>query len=131
MPLHLIFECEALKWDRENLFGQYWPTPCNRPALASPRQNKGSNDMAQANRLKACDPILNPANIALAGMVSQVRNSSFNVPHPLSFLNSWTIKQILEFVSVDSLLEVYVPQHIGESGLNYNTASPVVHAAQI
>ena len=129
--MHFIFECEGLKWDREKIFGQFWLNPCNRPALAGPIQNKGSNDTAQAIRPQASQSIIRPANNALAGMVSQVSNCSFNMPHPLSSLNSWTIKQIHEFVSVDSLLEVYVPQHIGESGLNFKTASPVVHAAQI
>ena len=129
--MHFIFECEALKWDRENIFGQFWLNPCNRPALAGPIQNKGSKDTAQAIWPQASQTTIRPANNALAGLASQAGNSSYNVPHPLSFLSSWTIKQIQEFVSVDSFLEVYVPQHIGDTGLNCKTVSPVVHAAQL
>ena len=128
-PLHFIFECEGLRWDREKIFGQLWLDPCNRPALAGPTQDKGSR--AQANRPQATNTTIRPANNALAGLASQAGNSSFNVPHPLSFLSSWTIKQIQDFVSVDSFLEVYVPQHIGDTSLISKTVSPVVQASLI
>ena len=128
-PLHFIFECEALKWDRERIFGQFWLDPCNRPALAGPRQGKGS--AARNNVSQATNTTIRPANNALAGLASQAGNSSFNVPHPLSSLYSWTIKQIQEFVSIDSFLEVYVPQHIGDAHLNSKSVSPVVQAAQV
>ena len=111
---------------RKNL----WPTlvrPMYRPALAGPIQGKGST--AETNRSQANNTTIRPANNALAGLTSQAGNSSFNVPHPLSSLYSWTIKQIQEFVSVDSFLEVYVPQHIGDTSLISKTVSPVVQAA--
>ena len=128
-PLHLIFKCEVFKWDRKRIFCQQGLPSCDRLALASPSLKKGNKHATQTNRSKGSHTTLRPANNELAGRLSQVSNSSFNMPHPFSYLNSWTIKQILKFVSVDSLMEVYVPQHKGESGLNYKTASTVVHAA--
>ena len=35
------------------------------------------------------------------------------------------MKPIHEFISVDSLMAVYVTQHMGESGLNINTGFPL------
>ena len=91
--------------------------------------NQGTGSRAKTKRPHATKNTNRPANNALASLACQAGTSSFNMPHPLSFLSSWTIKQIQEFVSVDSFLEVYVPQHIGDTGLTYKTVSPVVQAA--
>ena len=133
-PLHFIFECEALKWDREKIFGQLWPEPCDRPTKVSLTHKNGSK--AQANRPQANNAIIRPANNVLAGLAcqtgaSQAGNSSFNMPHPSSSLFSWTVKQIQEFVSVDSFLEVYVLQQIGNANLESRNASLGVQAAQL
>ena len=66
-PLHFIFECEGLKWDRENIFGQLWLEPCDRPAKASLTQNKGNK--AKTNRSIA-NVIIRPANNVLASLAS-------------------------------------------------------------
>ena len=126
-PQHLLFECKAMQWDRNFIFGQHWPLPTDRPILASLSKNHGGT--AQAIQLQASQ-LINPANSALAGRVSQVSTSSSNVPHPLSF-SEWTIKQIHEFVSIDSLTAVYVTHYTGESDLKIKAASTNVHVAPI
>ena len=102
----------------------FWWT-LDQPIMAS----QPTNSSALATQLQASQ-ILKPANKALAGKVSRVSNSSSNMSHPSSFF-VWTIKQTYEFVSVDSLINVYVLQYMGESGLCIKTASALVPAAHI
>ena len=71
--------------------------------------------------------IIGPGNNALLGKVSRVSTSSSNLFHPTSF--SWTINQINEFVSVDSLIVIFVQKHMGEPDLLSKSGSAVVHAA--
>ena len=116
----------------QGYFWPTWPSPTFWPALASLSKNpsKGNVGTAQAIQQQASQLMVSPANSALAGVVSKVSTSSYNMSH-MCFFSNWTIKQIHEFVSVDSLMAVYVTQHMGESGLNIKTASTLVHAAPI
>ena len=61
---------------------------------------------------KASDYI-GPGNNALLGQVSRVSNSSSDIFHPTSLV--WTIDQIKEFVSIDSLMIVHVQNQMGKS----------------
>ena len=88
-----------------------------------------------AKRQQTNNAIIRPANKVLAGLacqneVSLARTSSFNVFHPFSSLSSWTIKQIQEFVSVDSFLEVFVLQQTGND-LEFRKTSLGVHDVQL
>ena len=126
-PYHLLFECEAVQWDRELIFGQKWPTFTDRPSLDSLYNSNYEPALAiqpQANQT------IRPANNALAGRVNQVSSSSYTVSPFFSF-SSWTIKQIHEFVSIDSLTAVYVTHHTGESDLKIKAASTNVQVAPI
>ena len=115
-PLHFIFECDALQWDRERIFGQLWLPPCDKPAKVGQSQKYGK---AKVKRPRANNTIIGPANKDLAGLASQsgkaslAGTSSYNLCHPFSSLSSWTIKQVQEFVSVDSFLEVCVLEQNG------------------
>ena len=78
--------------------------------------------MLQASQL------VRPANSALTGRVSRVSTSTTNSFHPNSFL--WTINQINEFVSVDSLIEIFVQHNnVAESDLLSKSDSAVEHVA--
>ena len=132
-PLHFIFECDGLQWDREKIFGQLWPEPCDRPVKTGLTQKYGGK--VKAKRPMTYNAIIRPANKALADLachdeVSLVGTSSFNMFHPFSSLSSWTIKQIQEFVSVDSFLEVFVLQQTGND-LESRKTSLGVHAVQL
>ena len=61
---------------------------------------------------KASDYI-RPGNNALLGQVSRVSNSSSDLYHPTSLV--WTIDNIKEFVSIDSLMIICVQQQKGKS----------------
>ena len=126
-PYHLLFDCEAVQWDRELIFGQKWPTFDDRQALASQENRNVSPVLAIQPQPNI---IIRPANSALAGKVKQVSSSSYTVPPSFSF-SSWTIKQIHEFVSIDSLTAVYVTHHTGESDLKIKAASTNVQVAPI
>ena len=121
-PEHLIFECEDLKWDRESIFGQKWPT-MGKSTVCS------TNNTGTAAATLQAGQVIRPANSALMGQVSRVSKSSSNT----CFLSSsWTIDQIREFVSVDSLSEIFVQHHIpvGETAVLNSTAdSADVHFA--
>ena len=121
-PEHLILECEDLKWDRESIFGQKWPTMGN-PTVCSTINTGTAAATLQAGQ------VVRPANSALMGQVSRVSNSSSNT----CFLSSsWTIDQIREFVYVDSLAKIFVQHHIpeGETAVLNSTAdSADVHFA--
>ena len=132
-PLHFIFECHGLQWDRERIFGQLWLPPCDRPAKVGRTQKYGSK--AKVKRLSANNTTIRPANKALADLASQSEaslagTSSSNMCHPFSSLSSWTVKQVQEFVSVDSFLEVCVLEQSGND-LNLRKTSLGVHDAQI
>ena len=132
-PLHFIFECDGLQWDREKIFGQLWPAPCDRPAKAGLTQKYDSK--AKVKRPRANNTIIRPANEALADLASQSKTSlagtsSSNMCHPFSSLSSWTVKQIQEFVSVDSFLEVCVLQQSGND-LEFRKTSLGVHDVQL
>ena len=121
-PEHLIFECQDLQWDREAIFGQKWPILGN-PTVCGTNQTGTAAETLQAGQ------VVRPANSALMGQVSRVSTSSSNS----CFLSSsWTIDQISEFVSVDSLSEIFVQHHIpmGETAVLNSTAdSADVHFA--
>ena len=117
MSFTFIFECEVLRWDREKIFGQLWPEPCDRPVKTGLTQKFGSK--VKAKRPQTNNATIRPANKALAGLACQTEaiqagTSSFNVFHPFSSLSSWTIKQIQEFVSVDSFQDVCVLKQSGD-----------------
>ena len=61
---------------------------------------------------KASDCI-GPGNNALLGQVSRVSNSSSDLYHRTSLV--WTIDQIKEFVSIDSVTIFYVQNQMGKS----------------
>ena len=118
---------------RENL----WTTvasPCDRPAKVGLKQKYGSK--AKVKRPRANNTIIGPANKDLAGLASQcdeaslAGTSSYNLCHPFSSLSSWTVKQVQEFVSVDSFLEVCVLEQNGND-LNLRKTSLGVHDAQL
>ena len=132
-PLHFIFECDGLQWDRERIFGQLWLPPCDRPAKAGRSQKYGK---AKVKRPRANNTIIGPANKDLAGLASRcdkaslAGTSSYNLCHPFSSLSSWTVKQVQEFVSVDSFLEVCVLQQSGND-LEFRKTSLGVHDVQL
>ena len=97
-----------MQWDRKPIFGH--------ECLSSYQHNlhgQQSNGSTLVHR--QVSHIVCPANNALACQVRRVSTSSSNVSHPTSF--SWTINQINEFVSVDSLIEIFVQKHMGEPDL--------------
>ena len=69
-----------------------------------------------------------PANSGLMGQVSRVSTISSNSFSPSSL---WTIDQISEFVSVDSLAEIFVQHNtVGETAvLNSTSDSADMHFA--
>ena len=121
-PEHLIYECEDLQWDREFIFGHKWPILGDPPVCSTNCITRPAAASLQAGQH------VRPANSALAGQVRRVSNRSYT-SFPSS---SWTIDQIREFVSVDSLSEIFVQYHIpmGETEvLNSTTDSADVHFA--
>ena len=100
--------------------------PLDKPSMASPTHDHGMHTQAirpgasqsshnhgrqtQAIRQRACQPLM-PANSAWAGTTSQVSSSSSNASSPFSF-SDWTIKQIHEFVSIDSLSRLFMSKII-------------------
>ena len=118
--LHFIF-CDGLQLGDKRILGQLWIPPCDRPAKAGRTQKYGSK--AKVKRPRANNTIIGPANKVLAGLARQCGEASlagtslYNLCHPFSSLSSWTVKQIQEFVSVNSFLEVYILQQIGNANL--------------
>ena len=105
------------------------PAQAIRLEASQPTHNHGNQ--TQAIRQDVCQPLA-PANSALAGIASQVGSSSSSASYqPFSF-SDWELKQIHEFVSIDSLLVVYVQDHTGEldsEPLGSKATSPTVHVA--
>ena len=81
-----------------------------RNAALSCANSKTSIPIAGAAKASNC---IGQGNNALLGQVSRVSNSSSDLFHPTSLV--WTIDQIKEFVSINSLMIVHVQNQMGES----------------